>query len=132
FVFVSAFYQFLWGWRQALLHSFFGLAAALLLLEGLFWRYQKIPFCCTFVPGKAKVHVFWLPYVFGFFLYVSILSSFERFMFSHPHYALHYFIACGVVIAGSQLYQNFYHYRGLDIVYHEEPKPIMITLQASP
>ena len=132
FVLVLAFYQFLWGWRLALLHTSFGLAASLLLLEGLFWRYQKIPFTCTFVPGKAKVHVFWLPYVFGFLIYVSFLSSVERSLLFNPLYFLTYFVTCGVLIVGSQLYQNLYFYRRQPIIYHEEPEPVMVTLESLP
>jgi hypothetical protein len=108
FVLVLTFYQFLWGWRPALLHTSFGLATSLLLLEGLFWHYQKIPFTCTFVPGKAKVHVFWLPYVFGFLIYVSFLSSLERFLLFNPRYFLNYFLACGALFVASRLYQNSY------------------------
>jgi hypothetical protein len=132
FVLVLIFYQFLWGWGPALLHTFFGLAASFLLLEGLFWHYQKIPFTCTFVPGKARVHVFWLPYVFGFLTYVSFLSSVERFLLFNPHYFLDYFFTCGVLIVGSWLYQNLYFYRRQPIIYHEEPEPVMVTLESPP
>ncbi len=132
FVLVAVSYRLFWGWRPALAHGLFGLAASLLLLEGLFWRYQKIPFGCTFVPGKAKVHVFWLPYVFGFLIWVSFLGLLERYLLSHPRYFPHYFIACGIIIAASRLYQNRFLYRRLAIVYHEEPEPVMITLEASP
>jgi hypothetical protein len=132
FSLVSLFYGFLWGWRQALLHSFFGLAAAILLLEVLFFRCLKVPFACTFVPGKAKVHVYWLPYVVGFLIYASFLSSLERFLFVNPGYFLNYFMACGVLLAASQLYQNLVVYRRRPIVYHEEPEPVMISLESLP
>jgi hypothetical protein len=131
FTLVVIFYQFFWGWSPALLHSVFGLAASILLLEGFFWRYQKVPFTCTFVPGKAKVHVYWLPYVFGFLIYVSFLSSLERFLFVNPRYFLRYFVICGILIVGSRLYQNLCVYRHQPIIYHEEPEPVMITLESS-
>jgi hypothetical protein len=130
FVLVSIFYKFFWGWRPALLHGFFGLAASIVLVEGFFWRYNKVPFTCTFVPGKAKVHVYWLPYVFGFMIYVSFLSSLERFFFSYPRYFLNYFITSGVILVASQLYQNLYVYPRQPIIYHEEPEPVMISLES--
>ncbi len=131
FVLMLIFYRFLWGWRPALLHCLFGLAASILLQEALFWRFPKIPFTCTFVPGKAKVHIYWIPYVLGFLVYVSFLSSLERSLFANPRYFFHYFVTCGVLIVGSQLYQNLYIYRRQPIIYHEEPEPVMITLEPS-
>jgi hypothetical protein len=101
-------------------------------MEVLFLHYPKVPFTCTFVPGKAKVHVYWLPYVIGFLIYASFLSSLERFLFAYPRYFLNYFVACGVLFAASRLYQNFYFYRRQPIVYHEEPEPVMISLESPP
>ncbi len=131
FVLMLIFYQFLWGWRRALLHCLFGLAASILLQEALFWRFPKIPFTCTFVPGKAKVHVYWIPYVLGFLIYVSFLSSLERFLFANPRYFLNFFVTFGALIIASKLSQNLYFYRRRPIIYHEEPEPVMITLESS-
>jgi hypothetical protein len=132
FVLVFIFYYYLWGWKPALLHCLYGLAASVLLMEIFFFSCAKVPFACTFVPGKAKVHVFWLPYVIGFLLYVSLLSSFERFLFTYPRYFLNYFVICGVFYVASRLYQEFYFYRRQPIVYHEEPEPVMISLESPP
>ena len=132
FVLVFVFYYYLWGSKPALLHCLYGLAASVLLMEALFLRYPKVPFTCTFVPGKAKVHVYWLPYVIGFVVYASFLSSLERFLFAYPRYFLNYFVACGILFAASELYQNLYFYRRQPIVYHEEPEPVMISLESPP
>jgi hypothetical protein len=132
FVLVFIFYSYLWGWKSSLLHCCYCLAASVLLLEGLFLRYPKVPFTCTFVPGKAKVHVFWLPYVIGFIIYASFLSSLERFLFAYPRYFLNYFVICAALFAASVLYQNVHFYRRQPIVYHEEPEPVMISLESPP
>jgi hypothetical protein len=132
FTLVFVFYNYLWGWKSALLHVAYGLVASVLLLEIFFFRYSKVPFACTFVPGKAKVHVYWLPYVFGFILYASFLSSLERFLFAYPRYFLSYFVICGILFAASRVYQDVYFYRRQPIVYHEEPEPVMISLESPP
>jgi hypothetical protein len=132
FVLVFILYSYLWGWKPALLHSLYCLAASVLLMEALFLRYPKIPFTCTYVPGKAKVHVYWLPYVIAFIVYTSFLSSYERYLFSFPRYFLNYFLVCGVLFAASRLYQDFYIYRRRPIVYYEEPEPVMISLESPP
>ena len=132
FALVFVFYQYLWGWKPALLHSLYGLAASVLLLEVLFVRYPKVPFTCNFVPGKAKVHVYWLPYVIGFVIYASFLSSLERSLLANPRTFLNYFIACGVLLAALEFYQNFYFYSRQPIVYYQEPEPVVISLESPP
>ena len=47
-------------------------------------------------------------------------------------YFLNYFVICGVLFMASRLYQNFYFYRRQPIVYHEEPEPVMISLESPP
>jgi len=124
-------YSYLWGWKTALLHASYCLAASVLLTEVLFLRYPKIPFTCTFVPGKAKVHVYGLPYVIGFIVYTSFLSSYEKYLFSFPRYFPNYFVACVLLFALMRLYQHFSFYRRHPIVFHEEPEPVMISLEPS-
>jgi hypothetical protein len=125
------FYFYLWGWKSALLHSLFGLASSVLLLEVLFFRCPKIPFTCTYIPGKAKVHIYWLPYVIGFLIYVSFLSSLERFLFQYPAYFFNYFVITSILFLASQIYQNCFFYRRQAIVYHQEPEPVMISLESA-
>jgi hypothetical protein len=132
FVLVYAFHCFLWGWKPALQHALYGLAASVVLLELFFLRFPKIPFTCTYVPGKAKVHLYWLPYVIGFYLYVSLLSSLERFLFAFPRYFINYYVICGVVFAGLRLYENLIFYRRQPFVFEEEPEPVMISLESPP
>jgi hypothetical protein len=132
FTLVYVFHFFLWGSKPALLHSLYGLAAAVVLLEVLFLRFPKIPFTCTYVPGKAKVHVYWLPYVIGFYLYVSLLSSLERFLFAAPRYFVNYFVICGLIFAALRIYANLYFYRRQPFVFQEEPEPVMISLESQP
>jgi hypothetical protein len=132
FVLVFAFSFYLWGWIIALLHFLFGLAASILLMEFLFFGYPKIPFGCTYVPGKAKLHLFWLIYVMAFIAYVSFLSSLETFLFRYPRYFFNYFISLGVVLVAIRVYENFYVYRRQPILYEDKPEPVMISLESAP
>jgi len=132
FTLMFVFYGYLWGWKPALLHCFFGLAASVLLMEILFFNYPKVPFACTFIPGKAKVHVYWLPYVIGFVIYATFLSSLEGFLFAYPRYFPNYFVIGAVLFAASLFYQDIYFYSRRPIVYHEEPEPVMISLESPP
>jgi hypothetical protein len=132
-LFILAFflYAYLWGWKPALLHCSYCLTASVLLMEALFLRYPKIPFTCTFVPGKAKVHVYWLPYLIVFIVYTSFLSSYERVLFSSPRHFVDYFVVCGLLFGVSRVYQEVYFYRRKPLVFYEEPEPVMISLEPS-
>jgi hypothetical protein len=110
------------------LHSVFGLAASLLLLELLFFRYPKIPFACTYVPGKAKLHLFWLPYLLSFIAYISFFSGLEAFLFRNQRYFLDYFVGIGLVLAPAWVYQNLIADRGRPILFEDRPEPVMIGL----
>jgi hypothetical protein len=129
-VFGSSFY--LWGWKIALLHSLFGLAASILLMEFLFFGYPKIPFACTYVPGKAKLHLFWLIYVIAFVIYISFLSALETFLFRYPRYFINYFIILGLGFAAVRVYENLLIYRTQPILYEDRPEPVMISLESAP
>ena len=52
----------LWGWRVAGAHLVFGLVLSALLVELLLLNFDKIPFTCTYLPGKANVKGFWPVY----------------------------------------------------------------------
>jgi hypothetical protein len=128
FSIVFAYSCYLWGCPAALLHSVFGLAASLLLLELLFFRYPKIPFACTYVPGKAKLHLFWLPYLLSFIAYISFFSGLEAFLFRNQRYFLDYFVGIGLVLAPAWVYQNLIADRGRPILFEDRPEPVMIGL----
>ncbi|MEW5901093.1 MAG: hypothetical protein AB1715_06490 [Acidobacteriota bacterium] len=124
------FYWPLWGWKPALWHCLFGLTASLLLVEILFFGRLKIPFACSYLPGKARIHLYWLFYVLGFLLFVSGLSSLERSFFSHPDRFYYFYGVMGMLFLASQLYSEFFLYRRRPILYEEEAEPVLISLEA--
>lgn len=46
-----------WGWTNALIHTWFYLLETALLLEILMRQFHKIPFTCSWLPGKANLKV---------------------------------------------------------------------------
>jgi hypothetical protein len=66
-------YALVLGPQQALVHAALGLAGAVVMLEGLMWSYEKVPFTCTYLPSdnmKALGPI----YVIGFVLGASIFA----------------------------------------------------------
>ncbi len=130
FLFIFVFYSFLWGWKDALFHSLYGLALSLLLMEILFIRFRKIPFTSSSIPGKEKLHLLWIVYLFGFMVYVMLMSSIEVSLFAKPS---RFFVFFGVIfflIVSIRLYQNYFFYRKTELVYEEKLEPVLLGLEA--
>jgi hypothetical protein len=118
-----------WGWKKAALHTAYGFASALILLEVLFWKYSKIPFSCVSMPGQAKVHVYWVFYGLGFLFYTRGLSLLERGQFWIRGHFIPYFGIVATLLVFLWRYQDVFIYRRLRIVYEDEPEEPLISLR---
>ncbi len=128
FAVLFLFYFFLWGWPLAFYHCLFGMIVSLLLMEVLFINYRKIPFVCSYLPGKAKLHLSWIIYIISFLIYAFLMSFIEYKILNSP---LSLFIFYGVVlliIVVLKVSQNHFIYKKLEILYEEKPEPAMVTL----
>jgi hypothetical protein len=66
-------YAALWGPVAAAAHLVLALAIALVTIEWLFLGFPKIPFTCTYQPGKANLRVTWPKHLAIFALYCGLL-----------------------------------------------------------
>jgi hypothetical protein len=131
FLCIFVFYSFLWNWKDTFYHCLFGLAVSLLLMEILFIRFRKIPFTSSYLPGKEKLHIFWIVYLLGFLLYVGLMSSIEVSLFENPS---HFFVFFGVIlflVVLIRTYQNHIFYKKTELVYEEKLEPIMLGLETN-
>jgi hypothetical protein len=128
FVLVFAAYAILWDTRTALNHSLYGLAVSILVMEILFVQFMKIPFACSYLPGKEKIQVYWLPYLLGFIAYVNIVGRLELYLLKTPSESIFFFVAILLGIAGIRAYQVFSLYKRNRIMYEEVPEPVVIGL----
>ncbi len=118
----------IWGLWPALLHGLYILAWTALSAELLFWKYARIPFVCNVVPGKAKLHARWLPYILAFVLAFGLLTSFEAALFKTKGGFVVFLAIMALIVAGLEIAQRRFIYPKLSIVYEEEPEPVMISL----
>jgi hypothetical protein len=70
-------YGLLWGWGLAFWHLLLALLIALTLLEMLTTGFYKIPFTCSFMPGKANLKATFAIYAVGFFIIAFITVNLE-------------------------------------------------------
>jgi hypothetical protein len=68
-------YAVYWGPVGAAAHLVLALAVALVTLEWLFLGFPKVPFTCTYQPGKANLRITWPKHLAVFVLYCGVLPS---------------------------------------------------------
>jgi hypothetical protein len=66
-----------WGPADGLLHIAFQASAGALLIEALFWKFDKVPFTCSYFPGKVSLAVLAVIYLYGFTSYSFTMSDVE-------------------------------------------------------
>ena len=70
----------LWGWRVASLELLFGFTLSLILMELLLLRFFKIPFTCSYLPGKANIALMGFFYWLAFSTYAYTMASLEAWL----------------------------------------------------
>jgi hypothetical protein len=74
----------LWSWRAAALHVTYAGVVGWLLMETLLVGLGKLPFTCSYVPGKANLKASWPLYLGGYLLYVGVFSALELLIVAVP------------------------------------------------
>jgi hypothetical protein len=77
-------YAALWGPVAAAAHLTLALAVALVTAEWLFLGFQKVPFTCSYQPGKANLRVTWPRHAAIFVVYCGLLPSLAARVEAHP------------------------------------------------
>ena len=117
----------LWGPVVGLQHALFVLllecALAQLLLRGL----DKIPFTCSYYPGKAQIGRFWPLYLAAFSLITVLPSLVEHALLKSPSA---YLIVCAALlfVVASQIWSAHRHAEELQMLRFEEEPPDTITI----
>ena len=128
FVLLLPLHVLFWGWQAAVLHVLFGTVVSLLLVDVLLANFEKLPFTCSYLPGKANLKVSWPIYLFGFTTYVSACLALELWMFQMPVRFL-WLAAVVIVVRGAVA---FYRWRvvghEVSLVFDEQPEPFVRTL----
>jgi hypothetical protein len=124
-------YVFLWGWSGAIFHSFYDAVLSLLLIEVLLFRFHKIPFTCSYLPGKANITGLWFVYGIGFATYAYSMATLEaRILQDGWRMALGYLLGALAVML-VYLYRNRALSEGFNLVFEEQPEPAVRTLNLS-
>jgi hypothetical protein len=69
-----------WPWKDAVLHLAFESVVSLILLQVLFFSFRKVPFTCSYYPGKKNLAILMGVYLYGFTTYSSTMVALESWL----------------------------------------------------
>lgn len=87
-----------WDWPIVLEHLAVQLIAAGLLVEVLFWNFDKVPFTCSYFPGTTSLAVLGVLYIYGITGYSFHMADVESAMERHWAIAVLFFAASGAAL----------------------------------
>jgi hypothetical protein len=104
-------------------------AMAMVTLNFLLIWFRKIPFTCSYFPGKKSMAGMAGIFVVTFYLYVVVMSRFERQWVEAPAGLVVFLVICGAALAGLRMLED----RELRIddvfIYDDQPDPEVRTLE---
>jgi hypothetical protein len=124
-------YIFLWGWAAAVFHTFFDIALSLLLIELLLLNFHKIPFTCSYLPGKANITGLWFVYWLGFATYAYSMASLEAWILQSGFKMACFYFVCTLAVASAMYYRNRRLAEGFSLVFEDKMDPVVRTLDLS-
>ena len=116
----------------ALFHLAFGIALSVLLMEILFLGFRKVPFTCSYLPGKVNLVGLGTIYVFGFTAYSQKMAEVEFWLAGMPEAAAGFFIAVAGIIAALAWWSKRAVADAEGIDYEDIGDPVVRTLDLSP
>jgi hypothetical protein len=124
-------YLIWWDWQTVLLHVSYGLVLALFLIECLLFKLNKIPFTCSYLPGKANLKLLWWVYLFLFTTYAYGMTGVEQWLLRRPTRFVFFYLAAGTVIA-AMIRRRRNRSTASHFIYDETPGPLVSPLDLSP
>ncbi len=124
-------YVFIWDLPMACFHTFFDIVLSLLLIELFLVNFRKIPFTCSYLPGKSNITTLWFLYWLGFALYAYSMASLEAWAFERPTRMAGLYVLGCLSIAAAVYYRNRLLDEGFTLVFEEQPEPAVRTLNLS-
>jgi hypothetical protein len=87
-----------WDWPTVLEHLAVQLVVAGLLVEVLFWNFDKVPFTCSYFPGTTSLAVLGVLYAYGITGYSFHMADLENAMERHWAVGVLFFAATAVAL----------------------------------
>jgi hypothetical protein len=115
----------------ALFHLAFGAAMALVLIEIMFLEFRKVPFTCSYLPGKINLVFLAVIYVLGFTIYSGSMAVLEEWLCQRAVYAAAFFVTAAVAWATLAWWRDRQTAAESLLEYQDTGDPVVRTLELS-
>ena len=116
-------------WRQVLGHLVTMLFLGILLIELCLYTFQKIPFTCSYLPGKANIHfAFWACLMF-FIRLLKEGANFESRMLNHLLSCIFMIIFLAIMAVGIRWLTEVRMSPAVELVFEEEYPVEIVSLK---
>jgi len=122
------FYAYLWGWPVAREHFIFDLMLSLILVELLLMNFRKVPFTCSYQPGKAYITLLGVFYWLAFTTYAYTMATLERWLLQDGVRWIVFTFFTLVVLWGLSRRRKPKPAEAPGLIYEDEPNPDVQTL----
>jgi hypothetical protein len=106
----------------------FSVTISALLIEALTMEFKKIPFTCSYPPGKANVTILWAGYWAGFMVYAFSMANLESWMVKRPVRLIPFYLAVAVIFEGFEWWRRRADAVGVALVFDDAADPVVLTL----
>ncbi len=117
------------GWMPALIHLSFALLLSLILLNVLLVWFRKIPFTCSYFPGKSSMAVMAFLYLVGFTTYSWTMAEVEEALIRRPAELILFYAAGILALRGFALLEKYEIGISDVLIYEDEPDPAVRSLE---
>jgi hypothetical protein len=117
------------GWQLALIHLSFALLLSLVLLNLLLVWFRKIPFTCSYFPGKTSMAVMFFIYLAGFSMYAWTMADLEERLIRNPLQLGLFYAIGGLVLYGLARLRKRESVVDDSLIYEDEPEPVVRSLE---
>ena len=128
FLVLAPFYFVEWQPGVAIAHLIFSVTLTVLLIEALTMEMRKIPFTCSYPPGKANVTILWVAYWVGFLLYAFSMANLESWMVKRPRRLIPFYLIAAVMFAGFEWWRHRVDKVGVALIFDDAADPAVLTL----
>ncbi len=131
FLAMAPLYFLLWPPAVAFAHLVFSITLSLLLVEALLFEFWKIPFTCSYPPGKANVTLLWIFYWVGFTTYAYSMATLEAWMVLRPSRLIGFYAIAAGLWGWFQWQRRRWDQVGFTLVFEDAADPAVRTLGLS-
>ena len=115
-------YIFVLDSGSLVMHVLFASALSLIFVKLLLLRFEKLPFAFTYIPGKANLKAFWLPYLLSFAVYSFETTALELRLLRDIYTYIAFVCIAIAVIIGLSIYRSAFLKGNNAIRFEEEPE----------